>query len=162
MLHNLFSHSDTEESLQTHRAWISIFIVFTFSLLTIRLVQKTRRDGRIAYESYYHDMSRFRDHECLKTRTLHVKGVLPDDRTGNGIELHLNKILAQKTYTGQLNQQGKVRSVLIIPDFTKQFEIEIKIQDLKDYRVLMTVLKPNCMQNMLVPSSYKKKKAFEK
>jgi len=55
-----------------------------------------------------------------------------------------------------------VRSVLIIPDFTKQLEIELKIQDLKDYRVLMTVLKPNCVQNMLVPSSFKNKKAYEK
>lgn len=26
----------------------------------------------------------------------------------------------------------------------------------------MTVLKPNCMQNILVPSSFKNKKAFEK
>lgn len=94
MLHNLFSHADTEHALATHRAWISIFIVFTFSLLTIRITQKTRRDAKVAYESYHHDMSRYRDHECLKTRTLHVKGVLPDDRTGNGIEQHLNKILA--------------------------------------------------------------------
>lgn len=52
---------------------------------------------------------------------------------------------------------GKVRSVLIIPDFTKQLGIEVQIQDLKDYRVLMTVLKPNCFQNMLVPKSYKNK-----
>lgn len=86
MLHNLFSHADTETALETHRAWISIFIIFTFSVLTIRLVQKTRRDARVALESYYSDMSRFKDHECLKTRTLHIKGVLPDDRTGNGIE----------------------------------------------------------------------------
>ena len=62
-------------------------------------------------------MSRYRDHECLKTRTLHVKGVLPDDRTGNGIEQHLNKILAQNSY--DLSTAGKVKSVLIIPDFTK-------------------------------------------
>lgn len=145
MLHNLFSHADTETALATHRAWISIFIIFTFSVLTIRLVQKTRRDARIALESYYSDMSRFKDHECLKTRTLHIKGVLPDDRTGSGLEAHLNKILAQKSYIGQPGGVGKVRSVLIIPDFTNQLEIELKIQDLKDYRNLMTVLKPNCM-----------------
>jgi hypothetical protein len=64
-------------------------------------------------------MSRFKDHECLKTRTLHIKGVLPDDRTGNGIEAHLNKILEKKSYHGAPGGVGKVRSVLIIPDFTK-------------------------------------------
>lgn len=160
MLHNLFSHADTETQLATYRAWISIFIIFTFSFLTIRIVQKTRRDARIALESYYQDMSHYRDHECLKTRTLHVKGVLPDDRTGNGIEAHLNKILAQKSFNNR--DPGKVRSVLIIPDFTKQLEIELKIQDLKDYRVLMTVLKPNCMQRCLIPSSFLKQRSYEK
>lgn len=67
-------------------------------------------------------MSHYRDHECLKTRTLHIKGVLPDDRTGNGLEMHLNNILAEKSYG---LEPGKVRSVLIIPDFTKQLGIEL-------------------------------------
>ena len=122
MVHNLFSHANTDAVLATHRAWISIFIVFTFSFLTIRFVQKTRRDARIALESYYQDMSHYRDHECLKTRTLHIKGVLPDDRTGNGLEMHLNKILAERSYG---DSPGKVRSVLIIPDFTKQLGVEL-------------------------------------
>lgn len=62
-------------------------------------------------------MSHYKDHECLKTRTLHIKGVLPDDRTGNGIEQYLNKILVKRSY-GSSNP-GRVRSVLIIPDFTR-------------------------------------------
>lgn len=117
LVHSLFSHADTDASLSTYRAWISIFIICTFSFLTIRIVQKTRRDGRIALESYHQDMSHYRDHECLKTRTLHIKGVLPDDRTGNGVEAYLNKILMQKSYSP--STAGCVRSVLIIPDFTK-------------------------------------------
>lgn len=63
-------------------------------------------------------MSRYKDHECLKTRTLHVKGVLPQDSTGLGIERHLNKILEERAkYSGA--KKGKVTSVLVIPDFTK-------------------------------------------
>jgi len=49
-------------------------------------VQKTRRDAKVALESYYQDMSKYKDHESLKVRTLHIKGVLPEDRTGQGIE----------------------------------------------------------------------------
>ena len=62
-------------------------------------------------------MSKYKDHECLKTRTIHVKGVLSNDRTGNGIERFLNDILKKRTYGNQ--QSGKVTSVLIIPDFTR-------------------------------------------
>lgn len=81
-------------------------------------------------------MSRYKDHECLKTRTLHLKGVIPEDRTGQGIENHLNKILMKKQMR---SSRGKVMSTLIIPDFTKQFELECEILDLKDYKMLMSV-----------------------
>jgi hypothetical protein len=49
-------------------------------------VQKTRRDAKVALESFYQDMSKYKDHECLKARTMHIKGVLPHDRTGHGVE----------------------------------------------------------------------------
>ena len=81
-------------------------------------------------------MSRYKDHECLKTRTIHLKGVIPEDGTGQGIENHLNKILKQKQMR---NTRGKVMSTLIIPDYTKQFELECEILDLKDYKMLMSV-----------------------
>jgi hypothetical protein len=43
-------------------------------------------------------------------------------------------------------------SVLIVPDFTKQLEIEAKIQDLKDSKMLMSVETPTC--SCLMPRSY--------
>jgi len=61
-------------------------------------VQKTRRDAKVALESFYQDMSRYKDHECLKARTMHCKGVLPHDRTGLGVESYLNSILKQRSY----------------------------------------------------------------
>ena len=108
-----------------------------FTLLTIRIVQKTRRDAKVALESFYQDMSRYKDHECLKARTMHIKGVLPQDRTGDGVQNYLNKILKRKSYGSE--NPGKVTSLLIVPDFTKQLEIEGKIQDLKDLKMLMSV-----------------------
>ena len=100
-------------------AWVAISIVFCFTALTIQMARKTRRDAKIAYETFYKDMSRYKDQECLKTRTLHLKGVLPQDTTGLGVERHLNKILQHLFLNKKLSQQGKVTSVLVIPDFTK-------------------------------------------
>lgn len=62
-------------------------------------------------------MSKYKDQECLKARTVHIKGVLPQDLTGDGIERYLNQILASKSF-GYRNP-GQVLSTLIIPDFTR-------------------------------------------
>ena len=45
-------HNETEE-LTTGQGWIKIFVIFTFTLLTIRIVQKTRRDGKVALETFH-------------------------------------------------------------------------------------------------------------
>jgi hypothetical protein len=77
---------------------MSISIIFIFTMLTIRIVQKTRRDAKVALESYYQDMSKYKDQECLKARTIHIKGVLPHDLAGEGIEKYLNSILEKKNF----------------------------------------------------------------
>ena len=39
--------------LTTIKSWSSIIIIFMFTLLTIRIVQKTRRDAKVALEQFY-------------------------------------------------------------------------------------------------------------
>ena len=65
-------------------------------------------------------MSRNKDHEWLKARTIHVKGLLPDDRAGNQLKLVLERVLAQ-------SDNGQVLAVLLVPDFVKQLSYESKI-----------------------------------
>jgi len=86
------------------------------------MVQKTRRDALVALESFYQGMSKYKDHECLKARTLHIKGVLPQDRSGDGLLSYLNKILKSKAYGTQV--PGLAITILIIPDFTSQLKID--------------------------------------
>jgi hypothetical protein len=69
--------ADKNYELSTEQAWASIVIIFMFTMLTIRIVQKTRRDAKVALEAFHQDMSKYKDQECLKTRTIHIKGVLP-------------------------------------------------------------------------------------
>jgi hypothetical protein len=104
-------------------------------------------------------MSRYKDHECLKTRTLHVKGVLPEDRTGLGIEAHFNNILKRMTYG--ISKPGKVTSVLVVPDFTAQLEIEGKIQEMKDLKMLLSVQEPGIV-SCLIPRRYLDPDAYDK
>jgi hypothetical protein len=39
--------------LSDQKAWVSIAITLIFTILTIRMVQKTRRDALVALESFY-------------------------------------------------------------------------------------------------------------
>lgn len=65
------------------KGWVHVILVLVFTLLTIRAVQKTRRDARIAYQFYHREMSKNHDYEWLKARTVHIKGIPPEDRSGN-------------------------------------------------------------------------------
>ena len=69
------------------------------------------------------------DSDWLKARTLHIKGIPREDRTGNGLKMVLDKHLEQ---TG-----GKVLAIQIVPPFSKMFQIESKIRDLKYFRMLI-------------------------
>ncbi len=82
------------KELSSVKSWMHVFLVLVFTLLTIRAVQKTRRDARIAYQFYHRGMSKNFDHEWLKARTLHIKGVPPEDRSGNNLKHTLERILA--------------------------------------------------------------------
>jgi hypothetical protein len=82
--------------LSKAQSWISISIIFLFTLLVFRNVQKTRRDAKAAIIAQYIDLAKYKDHECLKTRTLHLEGVLPYDSSGMAIEKHLNDILKKR------------------------------------------------------------------
>lgn len=115
-----------QSDLSTTQVWTAITVTLIFTLLTIQIVQKTRRDAKVAYEIFHVDMSRYKDQEALKTRTLHVKGVLSQDTTGLGIENHLNEILKKRAENMGQPNPGRVVQVQLVPDFTAQLKIEFE------------------------------------
>jgi len=50
-LHNLM-YADTEKNLKAHRAWVVIGVIFMFTMLTLFLIQKTRKESKKALECY--------------------------------------------------------------------------------------------------------------
>lgn len=125
-----------------------------FTLLTIRQVQKIRRDARIAYQFYQRSMSRNKDHEWLKARTIHVKGLSPEDRTGNHLKTVLDRVVAPAA--------GEVLAVHLVPDFAAQLELESKILDLKDLQMLVTAQTASgeAYFNCCIPSQLKNPDSF--
>jgi Late exocytosis, associated with Golgi transport len=70
------------KEMGSFRGWVHVVLVGVFTILTVRQIMKTRRDARHAYQFYTKSMSKHRDHEWLKARTIHVKGLSPEDRGG--------------------------------------------------------------------------------
>jgi hypothetical protein len=75
-------------------------------------------------------MSEDKDHEWLKARTIHVKGIPAEDRTGNGLKQVIDTFLEDKG--------GAVVAVSIVPPFHRIFEIETKTRDLKYLNMLLS------------------------
>ena len=82
------------KELTEFRGWFHVVIVLVISVLTIKQVQETRAEAKKAYQNYYKAMSKKRDHEWLKARTLHVKGIPPEDRSGNYLKTILESVIA--------------------------------------------------------------------
>ena len=93
-------------------------MVFVYTFLTIHFIQKTRRDARVSYQMYYSEMSKKKDHEWLKARTMHIKGIPEEDRAGNGLKTLLETFLKQ-------NGGGSILAMQIVPPFHKIFQIEV-------------------------------------
>ena len=55
-------------------------------------------------------MSRNKDHEWLKARTIHVKGLSGEDRAGNMLKTVIERALPP-------DSGGSVLAVLLVPDF---------------------------------------------
>jgi hypothetical protein len=104
-------------------------MVFVYTFLTINAVQSTRREAQRAYKKNHLEMSENKDHEWLKARTIHIKGIPAEDRTGNGLRQVLESFLDKKG--------GMVIAVQMVPPFSKIFEIETKMKDMKYLNMLL-------------------------
>jgi len=61
-------------------------------------------------------MSGTYDHEWLKARTVHIKGIPAEDRHGDGLKTLLSQYLK--------DSGGEVLALHLVPDFTKILDIE--------------------------------------
>jgi hypothetical protein len=102
------------KELSNYRGWFHVFMVFVYTFLTIHFIQKTRRDARVSYQMYYSEMSKKKDHEWLKARTMHIKGIPEEDRAGNGLKTLLETFLKE-------NGGGSILAMQIVPPFHKIF-----------------------------------------
>ena len=153
---DLIEHTTLNNKEMTFlRSWVHVGLVIFFSILTIGQIVKIRQDARKAYKFYYKQTSLIHDHEFLKSRTLHVKGLLPEDRRGDNLKNQMNQILEK--------HGGKVVDCLVIPDFVTLFKYEQQKSELEDLRKLVYASGPGFQCNScLIPAYAKKEEAYDR
>jgi hypothetical protein len=92
--------------------------MIVFSGATMYTFYQMKLEARTIYAKVQLERSKTKDYEWLKSRTVHVRGLAPEDRKGEALIRKLNKELE---IIG-----GKVVAIINIPDFHKILELEIK------------------------------------
>jgi hypothetical protein len=98
--------------------WTHTFLMIVFTMATLYTFYELKVEARNIYAEVQLKRSRTKDFEWLKTRTVHVRGLAPNDRKGESLIRKLNKELE---LIG-----GKVIAIINIPDFSKILELENK------------------------------------
>ena len=95
--------------LNTVTAWIHVSLVVLFTLATFKCIADLREDAKESFIENEKEKCLVKDHEWLRARTLHVRGLLPKDRCGTMLKNELEGMIRPIG--------GRVLDVVVIPDF---------------------------------------------
>jgi hypothetical protein len=95
--------------MSTYTSWFQVSIVFIYSIgvfITVRGVRKTI--GKLLKKIHMEE-SHNAEHEWIKSRTIHVRGLDTGDRSGIALATVLNEFLRTRG--------GHILDVQILPDY---------------------------------------------
>jgi len=119
-------------------SWVQVTMCIFITFATLRTIFGLKTDARLYYKKYARSGSHKHDFEWLKSRTIHVRGLLKNDITGEFLEKTLDNVLQ--------NTDSKILSIVVIPDYKKLTELEEKRKDWEDLSQLLGVREPTCMR----------------
>ena len=119
-------------------SWVQIWIWIFITFITLKTVYGLKAMGRILYKKHIRTRDIKHDYEWLKSRTIHVRGLLKNDVDGRILESVLNEQLE--------HYESKVLGIIVVPDYNKLTELEEKRKDLEDLSQLLGVQEPTWMR----------------
>lgn len=133
--------------------WVHTILLIVFSAATMYTFYQMKHEARTIYVRMQLENSKTKDHEWLKTRTVHVRGLAPNDRKGEALVKKLNKELE---IIG-----GKVLGIINIPDFSKILDLENKKYDIEDLLKIPPAKEP-LAKKCLIAKKYRSKQYYTK
>ena len=107
-------------------SWIHVGLVGFYTMITLLTILSVRQEAKGIFVRVQIQKSKKHDHEWLKAHTLHVRGLLPQDKRGEHLKTMLNEVLGPFS--------GRVVDLINIPNFEELLELEGTKQDLEDLR----------------------------
>jgi hypothetical protein len=92
-------------------------------------VMSLRSEALTTYEEQQEERCKVKNHDWLRARTLHVRGLFPKDRRGDMLRNELDTLLKPVN--------GKVLDVVVTPDFQDLFALESEKKDLDDLHTMV-------------------------
>lgn len=114
-------------------SWLQVVLCGIITLWTLNTVYELKTQARKVYKRYVKH-----DYEWLKSRTIHVKGLLKNDITGAMLENMLNDHLQ--------DTESKILAICVVPDYRKLTQLEQKRKDVEDLSHLLGVKEPTFMR----------------
>lgn len=124
----------TQDSMRGEWSWIQVAMCIFITIATIKTVFGLKTQGRKVYKKYSRSGLMKHDYEWLKSRTIHVRGLLKNDVTGSLLENTLNEHLD--------DTDSKILGIVVVPDYKKLTELEERRKDLEDLSQLLGVKEP--------------------
>ena len=115
-------------------SWVQVFMYVFITIATMHTVYKLKNLGRRLYNKYNRSGLMKHDFEWLKSRTIHVRGLLKNDVDGVLLENVLSKHLK--------NTDSKILGTIVVPDYKKLTELEEYRKDYEDLSHLLGVKAP--------------------
>lgn len=126
------------KEVNSSTATLHIITMTLFILFIIRFLTKLKRELKDLYFSRFDVLSRTKNHEWLRCRTLHISGISPLERNVSKLKERLNFFLKQKIQNVNENEkENLVVEVSFIPDYKNLSELEIKKENINDLRKLL-------------------------
>ena len=111
-------HNETLRERQELRSIIDCILVYFFSLYTAYVMFHMKKHVRKILLEFKQDPENEQNkYEFLKSRSVHVRGLFPEDRKGIILVSEINSFL-------DMSSGGRIVSTLIIPDFLKIVDLE--------------------------------------
>lgn len=137
-----------KDSIKGTWSWVQVSLSIFITILTLRTIFNLKTQARKVYKKYEKH-----DYEWLKSRTIHVKGLLKNDITGALLENMLNDHLS--------DTESKILAICVVPDYRRLTKLEEKRKDLEDLSQLLGIKEPTCMR-LCVRKKYRTEEYYQR
>jgi hypothetical protein len=146
--------NNTEYNMEL-RSIIDCLLLYFFCLYTIYSMFRIKNHLREELAFQKKKRMQNSEYEVLRARSVHIKGVFPEDRKGETLCEKIGKFLEEN------GEGGKIMACIVVPDFVEIVGLENYRKRVDDAQKLLVANEP-AVRRMFFPKKYRDESYYEK